>query len=74
VGLHFAHFEGICGQSHSLHFVEGHHWVALGVSEAHQIAVTEDPWGTVGPWGEGVQGSHREDQEGAEGLPFQGDP
>lgn len=42
--------------------------------EAHQTAVMGDPWGKVVPSGEGVQGNHQGDQEGAEGLPFQEDP
>ena len=42
--------------------------------EAHQTAVMEGPWGKVGPSGEGVQGNHQGDQEGAEGSPFQEDP
>ena len=85
VELHFAHFEGKCGQSHSLHSVEGHCWVALEVSEAHQTAVTGGPWEKVGPLGERVQENHpgdhqevqvnhQEDQVGVGGLPFQGDP
>lgn len=43
-------------------------------SEAHQTVVTGGPWGRVGPWGEEVQESRREDQVVVGDLPFQGGP